>query len=289
MQACGQASLDDAARSLHGVPGKADPPGLGCPGFADTTGVLPVMRLTALVSVALLSLIARGEAHDLWLTPGTGESLHVHYGHPDEPSLPSAAKLVSLTAIGRDGSRALTATPAADGSPVLSAPLRQPEAQLVAASYDNGYWVRLGDGSYRNASRRLVPEGAKSQWSMKFAKAVLGAEAPYDRVVGHALEIVPLENPGAAKGAIRVRVLFEGRPVVGGLVTVADGAKVEREADLARARTDTEGVATVPLKQAGPQILSVGRKVTPSATPDLAETDAYAATLSFTVLDPKTN
>ncbi|WP_163980742.1 DUF4198 domain-containing protein, partial [Raoultella ornithinolytica] len=74
---------------------------------------------------------------------------------------------------------------------------------LVVAAYDNGYWVRLADGSYRNASKRMLPQADKSLWSVKFAKAALGPSAPWDRVIGQTLEIVPLEAPAAASGKIR--------------------------------------------------------------------------------------
>ncbi len=240
------------------------------------------MRHAFLVAAALI-LAAPASAHDLWLAPGQG-GVHVHYGHPHEPDMPSIAKLMSLTAYDASGATPLVAK-AATGT-VWAA--RQGDA-LVAASYDNGYWVRLDDGSYRNASKRAVPQASKSLWSMKFAKTVLGPSAPWDRVVGQLLEIVPMEDPSAASGTIRVQVLFEGRPLADASVVATDGVNFKSEADQARAETGADGRALVPLRTAGPQVLSVSHRVRPSQTPELADADAYSATFAFTITDPKTN
>ncbi|SFM05011.1 DUF4198 domain-containing protein [Methylobacterium pseudosasicola] len=244
------------------------------------------MTRIALFAAAAVAFAAPAAAHDLWLSPGPG-SVMVQYGHPHEPEMPVASKLTSLIAYQPARTVGLTATTGTEPVPVLRAALDGDA--LVAAAYDNGYWVRLTDGSYRNASKRMVPEGEKSQWSVKYAKAAIGPTAPWDRVVGQPLEIVPLEAPASAKGSIRVRVLFDGRPLSGADVVATDGATFKSEADQARAATDAAGEATVPLRVAGPQVLRVSHRITPSQTPTLADADTYSATFAFTVADPKTN
>lgn len=233
-----------------------------------------------------LALGAPASAHDIWLDP-TGSGVQVLYGHPHEPELPSAGKLMSLTAYEPSDAVVLKAKLEAGPAPALRA-AHQGDA-LFAAAYDNGYWVRLPDGSYRNASKRMLPQADKSLWSVKFAKAVFGPAAPWDKIVGQPLEIVPLEAPTSASGQIRVRVLFEGRPLNGASVVATDGVNFKSDADQARATTDAEGVAVVALRRAGPQVLGVSHRVTPSQTPALADSDSYGATLAFTVTDPKTN
>lgn len=244
------------------------------------------MRHATLLAAAILALASPASAHDIWLTPGPAGGVVVHYGHPHQPEMPSADKLMTLSAYEPDKTVALSAKAESDAL-VLKAGLDGDA--LVAASYDNGYWVRLDDGSYRNASKRLFPQARKSMWSVKFAKAALGASAPWDRVVGQPLEIVPLEAPAQASGKIRVRVLFEGRPLAGSDVVATDGANFKSEADQARATTDADGIAVVPLRSAGPQVLGASHRVAPSQTPPLADTDSYSATFAFTVTDPKTN
>ena len=242
------------------------------------------MKRIALLAAAFLALGAPASAHDIWLDP-TGSGVQVLYGHPHEPELPSAGKLMSLTAYEPSGAVVLKAK--LESGPALRA-AHQGDA-LFAAAYDNGYWVRLPDGSYRNASKRMLPQADKSLWSVKFAKAVSGPTAPWDKIVGQPLEIVPLEQPTSASGKIRVRVLFEGRPLTGASVVATDGVTFKSDADQARATTDAEGVAVVALRRAGPQVLGVNHRVTPSQTPALADSDNYGATFAFTVTDPKTN
>ncbi|MDW3538399.1 hypothetical protein NQ283_29385, partial [Escherichia coli] len=62
---------------------------------------------------------------------------------------------------------------------VETRPFADDTHMLLAARYDNGFWVKLPDGSYRNATRRLVPDAADSMWSVKFAKALTGSGAPW--------------------------------------------------------------------------------------------------------------
>ena len=201
-----------------------------------------------------------------------------------EPTLPSPDKLVHLSALSAQGSKTLAAKAEA-GAPILKAALAGPGDALVSAAYDSGFWVRTRAGEWRNADRRAVPEAERSQWSMKFAKVVLGPEAPWDRVLGQTLEIVPLEAPTRAAAALRVRVLFEGRPVAGAEIAVTSG----EAAEATRVTADAEGVAQVPLAQAGQQILAVGHRVKPSRTPALADADSYTASLAFPTAESRTN
>lgn len=236
-------------------------------------------RLLALPLALVLSTAAR--AHDLWLSPSPG-GVAVQFGHVHEPELPNADKLVHLSALTGAGTTRLSARP--EGTVLTAALPAGADGALVSAAYDNGFWVRLREGGERNADRRSVPDAQRSQWSMKFAKAVIGPGAPWERVLGQTLEIVPLEAPGAAAGAIRVRVLFEGRAVAGAEVVATSG-----EAPETRVTTDAQGAARVPLAQGGRQILAVSHRVRPSRTPDLADADAYSATLAFSTAEPRTN
>lgn len=243
------------------------------------------MTRLALLAAASLALSGPAAAHDIWLTPDPGGVL-IHYGHPHQPELLSADKLMSLTAYEAAGTVALSAKIEPGSAPVLRAALAWDA--LVSATYDNGYWVRLPDGSYRNGSKRTMPQADRRVWSVKFAKAALGPPVPWDRVVGQPLEIVPLEAPATAKDKIRVRVLFEGKPLAGADVTATDGV-THSEAEQAHAITGADGVVTVLLRVAGPQVLGVAHHVAPSETPALAVADTYSATFAFTVADPKTN
>ena len=54
-----------------------------------------------------------------------------------------------------------------------------------------------------------------------------------------------------------------------------------KEDELPRFKTDADGVATIALPKAGPVLLAIDHRVSPSDTPDLAAADLYNATLWF--------
>ncbi|KMO12704.1 DUF4198 domain-containing protein, partial [Methylobacterium platani] len=174
--------------------------------------------------------------------------------------------------------------------PALLAPLgTKPGRTLVAATYDAGYWTILRDGTRLNASRRLVPQARSGYWAVKYAKAAFGPGAPWLRVVGHTLEIVPVEVPGPTAGAIRVRVLFRGAPLPGADLYYGDSGMEPERAGAPAYTTDPDGIATVPIRKAGSQVLTVSQTVSPSATPTLADEDRYTATFAFRLDEPSVN
>jgi nickel transport protein len=248
------------------------------------------MRTAALLAALAGFLVPGGgaAAQELWLTTSSGEAgpqVRVNFGSPRERRVPSRPKLLSLVAITPDASANLlpeVKPSAPDVPPALVAPLpSKPARTLVAATYDSGYWVTLKDGAKRNTSRLMEPEAEAGRWTVRFAKAALGPEAPWQRVVGHVLEIVPLEVPSASAGAIRFRVLFRGRPLAGAAVFYADNSGDLGQRQPPASVTDEAGVATVPIRQPGMQIVSVSHAEDPSLAPALADRDDYSATFAF--------
>lgn len=246
-------------------------------------------------SFALLILVAmlssdRAMAHDLWLSfagdPGQRRVV-VNYGHPDDrpPTMPD--KILDLVAITPNGRSSLLAgiTATQDGGVgvVTSRPFADDGHGLFAARYDNGFWARLPDGTTRNVTRRFAPDAMDTLWSAKFAKAVSGSGSPWQTVVGHTLEIVPLTDPAAAKpgDTLRLQVYFQGKPLPGAAVERGDGVTAVPEKDIPRFVAGSDGVASVPIVTTGAHLLVVDHKVTPSASPDQANTDLYNATLWF--------
>jgi nickel transport protein len=120
-------------------------------------------------------------------------------------------------------------------------------------------------------------------WSGKFAKALTGPDAPWENVLGHDLEIVPLSDPDKTQPGhiLRVKVLFHGKPLSGIDVEQGDGMTAVADHDIPRFATDADGIASIPVVKAGPHLLVVDHRVTPSATPDHAEADLFNATFWF--------
>jgi nickel transport protein len=251
------------------------------------------MRLARLfLLLAMLWPVGVG-AHDLWLTttPDRPERVVINYGHPQDRPPPAAEKVLDLRAITPEETVSLIAEiiPATSlGAPVLASRPIDAAPALLVAEHDNGYFVKTANG-YRNSSKRLFPDAMDSVWSIKFAKTVLGPTAPWNRVLGQELEIVPQSNPAslAPGGRLRVRLLFRGQPLVGAKVERGDGITPIPEKELPVFTTDGDGITDIPIDKPGPQLLAVDHLVKPSGTPNLADGDLYNATLFFTVAAPK--
>jgi nickel transport protein len=248
-------------------------------------------KVFALVAVLAASLGA-AQAHDVWITidgPSGERRAIVNYGHPQDRPPALADKIVGFTAFtGKERlslAEGLAHTHAGSAIVVASKTFDDAGHALVAASYDNGYWVKAPSGAYYNATRRSVPDAVDSLWSGKFAKAVTGTGSPWATAIGTPLELVPLADPAAQKpgDSLPVRVLFKGQPLAEVAVERTDGVTLIKEEDIPKFTTDKDGVAQIPLANAGLHLLAVDYKVSPSETPALAQTDLYNATLSFVV------
>ena len=249
--------------------------------------VLPVAALAAAVLAAPLP----ASAHDVWITTmGQGGQTRavVNFGHPDDRSLPYLEKLVTLDVVSGTGKMSLRGVKFAEGhagkaAVLITPPFAMPSsAKLISASYDNGYYAKVGN-DYFNTSTRMLPGASDSLWAPKFTKTLLGPGA-YATVVGHDIELVPVEDPFrlAAGRDLHVKVLFRGKPLAGEKVELGDGQTPVVDKDIPRFTTDSRGVATIPMKRRGEVLLTVDHSV-PGANPTLAKTDFYNASLEFTL------
>jgi nickel transport protein len=246
-----------------------------------------VFGLVAGVAAALPAGVST--AHDIWITtigPAEARRAVVNYGHPHDRPPTVADKIIDIFAYTASGRQSLIEGLATvregDRLVVETKPFRDQGGTLLAVRYDNGYWVKTADG-YRNATTREIPDARDSLWSMKFGKALTGPGAPWRQVLGHELEIVPLDDPPtiAPGGTLRLRVLFRGEPLAGGQVERGDGLTPVPEDQIPRFTTDANGVAAIPIVKSGPIQLVIDHTVTPSATPELARKDMFNATLWY--------
>lgn len=219
-------------------------------------------------------------AHDIVIL-ADAERVEVKYGHPGDWQYADREKLIDLRWMdgqGADGS--LREGLARDGLSLVSVG-PDPGGSLVHARYDNGVWVRLPDGSYRNARPSLVAEAVDSLTSVKYAKALV-RPGSHATVVGHPLELVPLQDPFQLRpgGTLPVRVLLDGRPLADARVELGDGLTVLKEEDIAKFATDAQGVARIPVTRTGWQILAVDVDRA-SPVPVVARTEKMVATLVF--------
>ena len=261
------------------------------PGYKKSLGAFRLRDLVFAI-VSMCAMTASASAHDVWLSL-SGEAANrraiVNYGHPDDRPPAFADKVVDLVAITSSGPVSLLkgiAQTSIEGIAVVQTkPFADDGHTLLAARYDNGFWIKTTDGLSRNATRRLVPDATDSLWSVKFAKALTGPDAPWEKALGHILEIVPLSDPAKAKPGqtLRLKVLFQGKPLSGVDVERGDGVTAVAEKDIPRFATDADGIASIPIVKAGQHLLVLDHRVSPSATPDQANSDRFNATLWFRV------
>jgi hypothetical protein len=158
---------------------------------------------------------------------------------------------------GPDSLTRLTIATGAPGTLVVGAETAPKVLALDGAAF-NAYLAEDGLPDELAARRRdgLLPLPARESYA-KGVKAVLrvGGEAGrgWDVVLGHAAELVPLDDPYALRrgGALRVKALGQGQPLAGQLVLAGGRSPRGARLPVQSLRTDAEGVARVRLTQAG--------------------------------------
>lgn len=132
---------------------------------------------------------------------------------------------------------------------------------------------------------RTLPLVKDKRRSSEFAKAIVlsggKTDEAYKRRAGHTLELVPAQNPYAAKpgGALPVQVLLRGKPAADLAVEAVHAVGEAAEAEVV-GRTDGSGRILVPLTVAGRwRLRAVFTE--PCAEPAVAEQEIFGASLSF--------
>ena len=96
---------------------------------------------------------------------------------PAKPHPPPATadKIVDFVAITAESKTSLldriSARQTGGASVIVSRPFADDGHTPLAVRYHNGYWVKIADKLFRNASKRFVSDAVDSLWSAKFAKA----------------------------------------------------------------------------------------------------------------------
>jgi hypothetical protein len=151
----------------------------------------------------------------------------------------------------------LTVRTGSAGTYVVGASLKPRELRLEAKDF-NKYLASDGVPDVLEARRRSgeLDRTARERYH-KHVKAVLqvGTERSggFDRALGYPAELVPLDNPYTLRpgASLRVRALVDGRPVANQYVVTggrtAGGTRIAQRG----VRTDSDGVARVPLRSAG--------------------------------------
>lgn len=208
-------------------------------------------------ALAPLALAAAGAlhagaalAHNVWLEADAAGGYLVQFGgHEGKREAFDAAKLQSVQAFDRRG-RAIdvTVTPRDGGAYVRPAK----QAALLAASFDNGYFSKVGDGPMVNKPMTENPGATAGVHAVKYHKTIIQWGAIAKKPLGQPFEIVPLthETPHAGQ-PLRVQVLLDGKP--------AEGIRLSMGEKGAPVNTAADGTATVTPAAGTNQLLAIRR------------------------------
>lgn len=221
----------------------------------------------------------RARAHDLWMEPAGG-NLVLRAGHRGEEPAPIGSAQIQTHCVHPGGKTSIVdlSTPGLARRGFAADPQDQQifmkgPCEAASAAVDQGFFVVTPDGEKRQ-KKSETKDAVKSWRSRQFAKWVDVHAAAAARPLGDALEIVPVTDLARARvgDKVTVRILLEGRPAAGAVVSIGHAKLAE---------TSSSGEARVAVRNGGLETISAS-VTRPLGTPD-ADSDVLEATLSFEV------
>jgi uncharacterized GH25 family protein len=224
------------------------------------------VRIAAALLLACLG--GRAAAHELWIER-EADGFVVRAGHRGGEVAPlDAAKLRSVSCRSGDSVRELSAEAAAAGGGLRVTA----GCEVVAAALDHGWFVLTPDGE-RNVPRTQAPDAVKAWRARQWAKWVDARSPAAAHPVGEGLELVPVTDLARARAGekVTVRVLLDGAPAAGAVVSIGHAALAE---------TGANGEARLKVRHRTESISATVRRPLQRAE---AEWDVLEASLTFEV------
>ncbi len=252
-------------------------------------------RLILCVLIFLTSLdgltCSMAVAHDLWINLSkhhvvTGDTVKIYlgWGH-DYPfsDLLSVDRLKSLEIVTPSGKReVLKPEKCVSGTPITAL---ETGTYLVSAIMKPGYYTKTV-GGHTFKSKKESKDVISSVWYEKFAKAVFSSDTAlgtaYKKVLGHTIEIVPVEDPTALKqnDTLHVKVLFRGKPLPKTFVYGSYLGFTGPHSYAYATRTNANGIAGIRIIAPGVWRLMVRYHEAPR-NPNLCDIMKYTAFFTF--------
>jgi uncharacterized GH25 family protein len=259
---------------------------------------LDVKRIAAVV-IAIAAQTAIAHAHDFWIEPSTfrpavgqlvSTSLRVGQEFTGDP-IPRSAQLIdAFTVRSANGEKDVVGFENRDpagyvrveqpGLAIIGYRSKPYPLELDAAKFED---FLKNEGLERisaiRAQRHETTKPDRERF-FRFAKSVLltgtGGGARFDQPFGYRFEIIPETNPCAAT-PLRVRLMFEGKPLAGALVTALN--RDDPSARL-RIRSDKDGRVTLNLPKNGVWLIKSVQMV-PAPAGTNADWESLWASLTF--------
>jgi len=165
-----------------------------------------------------------------------------------------------------------------------------PEA--VSAVMDNGVWSKTKDGKWHAKGRDEVPDAVIAEKTMKYAVHIRGVPRAVPVIPSQTLQIVPVDGapamkdgnydlhgntlPAQAGDMLRVKVLFNGKPVQGARV-VTDFVNLPDQYPMV---TGADGTVYFPVRNQGLNVIGATFDG-PTDDPKRIDKIEHFATLSF--------
>lgn len=151
---------------------------------------LKIIASTFLISFALSVL-----AHDAWVEPVSGPIYRILYGH----KLPEAYKRDKVTSIKvYNASQQPLKFNNVNTKDGLSIKVNNGSPAMFALEFDNGYWVKVGNG-IKNIRHSQMPEGTNPSHPLKYSKTIIKWQNWMDKPLGQRIEFIPVELIGSPK------------------------------------------------------------------------------------------
>ncbi|MFH2046322.1 MAG: DUF4198 domain-containing protein [Pseudomonadota bacterium] len=158
-------------------------------------------------------------------------------------------------------------------------------AYIVAAIRKAGYYTKTAQGGVREPKTGLknVIRCSYAHMCMK-AIASVGKEGKADKVIGHPIEIIALENPARLRAGdyMPIQVLVDGKPYSGNVFATYVGFSTEPNTFAYATSADKKGQARIRILQPGIWLIKVSHEV-PYSDISKCDVESYVATLTFAV------
>jgi uncharacterized GH25 family protein len=242
--------------------------------------------------LATLILPLAAYAHYPWInltdyTPDKGAALNLTIGWGHHYPLDGFLKedaLESITLIG-PGKDAPKIFHTSEVELKSETSLSQEGTYLVAAQRKAGFYTKTAQGG-KSVSKKGLNDVIACSYSLMCMKAVanVGKGTQADTVVGHPIEIIPLQNPANLKAGdyLPIRVLFDGKPYSGDVFATYMGFSTDKNTFAYATTTDKKGHGRIRILQQGIWLIKVAHTI-PFPDPNECDVRSYVATLTLEV------
>ena len=239
--------------------------------------LLRISSSAVLSAIACLMAVPTANAHAIWFAQrATQLALIYGLGADDLDSVKRLPMVESVA--GYDADWQAIPTKLRVAGPLL---LLDSDSQptVVTAVLFNGIWSKTPEGEWLKKGYDEVPNATTSEKNYKYTVRIVGPlSTPIPPLPGQTLQIVPVAAtlPQHMGDPLKLRVLFQGKPVAGARV-MSDWVN---DPDAKPVKTAVDGTVTLKVRNQGLNVIAAIFNG-PSDEPAKAKTMEHLATLSF--------